>query len=148
MANGAGISGAELVMIQLRMFEEKDYLTICEWWSAQGWPLPPIESLSEFGMIAYNEKHLLCVGWLYLTTGYWGWIEWIVVNPDAPRKLRQTGLKSLIARLLEEAKVFNIKAVHCSLKSPGLIRMHQRAGFLIADKGMTNMILTFNGGTP
>jgi len=133
-------------MIQLRMFEERDYPIVCEWWLAHGWPLPPIESLSEFGMIAYDEKYLLCVGWLYLTTGYWGWLEWIVVNPDAPMKRRQTGLKSLIARLLEEAKVFKIKAVHCSLKSPGLIRMHQKAGFLIGDTGMTNLVYPFPEG--
>lgn len=130
-------------MIKIKMFEEKDYPMVCEWWRRHEWPLIPLKALSEFGMIAHEDGVMLCAAWLYLMTRYWGLIEWVIVNPDAPRKARQLGLKLLLARLKEEAKVFHVEAIFSSLKSNGLIRLYEKAGFKVTDTGMSNLVLYF-----
>jgi len=130
-------------MIHLRMIKQEDYPMLEAWWKAHGWPPVPQDALSEFGMIAHTEKHELCAGWLYLMTKYWGLIEFVVVNPEAPRKDRKVGVELLLGRLIQEAKLFNVKALFSSLKSNGLIRLYVKNGFKVTEHNMTNCVLRF-----
>lgn len=130
-------------MLQLKLFEEKDYPEVCRWWTTQDWPLLPLEALGDIGMIAWNDAVPLAAGWLYMMTKYWCLIEWMVVNPDAPMKDRKLGLELILDRLKSEGQSFGAKAVFSSLRSNGLIRMYKKHGFSVTETGMTNAVFKF-----
>lgn len=132
-------------MLRSQLFQPTQYDMIAGWWTRHGWPPVNQAALSEIGLLVYDDDTPLCAGWLYLMTKYWALIEWVVVNPDAPRKRRAVGVELLLERLVSEAKFFNVQAIFTSLKSSGLIRLYQRQGFKITDTGMSNLVLTVGG---
>ena len=122
------------------MVTPDDYFLLSKWWVAHKWTPPKQNLLSEFGLIAEKDGIPLAAGWLYLTTSKFGWLEFLVSNPDAPRKDMTIALKCLIERLLQEAKDFGVLSVFSSLNNKGLIRMYKKMGFKEAENNMTNMV--------
>lgn len=130
-------------MIKLKLFLPEHHPIVAQWWLAQKWPVVPLESLSEIGLIAYDDATNtdLAAGWLYIMTKYWALIEWIVVNPQAPLKQRKLGVELILDRLILEGQLLGAQAFFSSLKSNGMIRLYQKYGFRKGDTGMTNMVL-------
>lgn len=128
-------------MLFIRMYEPKDYPTVCEWWKRHKWPALTEEMLSDFGAVVFNDTELVCAGWLYLMTRYWALIEWIVTNPDVPRVERHAGIELLLDALIHEARGFNARAIFSSLHSRGLMKLFEKKGFQKTDTNMTNFVM-------
>lgn len=126
-------------MLKLRLFTEKDYPTVSEWWKAHDWPPVRLEALGEIGLIALNDTLPIAAAWLHCMTRYWGLIEWVIVNPEAGMKDRLLAVELILDRLKVEGKALGVKVFFASIKSPGLIRVYQKHGFEISDRGMTNL---------
>lgn len=122
------------------MVTDDDYFLLSEWWKGHGWPPVRKELLSQFGLMVYKNEIPLAAGWLYLTTSKFGWLEFLVTNPLAPRKQTTIALKCLIERLIQEAKDFGVLSIFSSLNSKGLIKMYKKVGFKDLESNMTNMV--------
>jgi hypothetical protein len=116
---------------------EKDYKTLCEWWSGhEGWPAIPEVFLPKVGLIVDG----LCAGFLYQTDSGFAWLEWVVGNPQADKEARSEALDLLVKELLRVAKELGFQAVFSAIKHPGLLERYEKFGFNVTDRGMNHGI--------
>ena len=125
----------------IQLFDSSEYEQVCEWWAGHNWVAPEKDHLSSFGMVCCYNGRGMAAGWLYLTTSKYCLIEFLVTDPKAPIKARTKALKLLLERLIAEAKILCPGGtVFSSIKSKGLIKLYQKAGFVVGDENMTNLV--------
>jgi hypothetical protein len=90
---------------------EEDYVIVCD--MMVGWGMNPLHRrmLSEYGAIVSTGDIDVCSGWLYQSDSKIAWIEWVVMNREAPRKLRVGGIDFLYETLFEQAKKLGFEIV-------------------------------------
>lgn len=113
-----------------------DYQEISQWWEAQKWPVIPTSMLPANGYIVPGHA----VAFLYKTDSGFGILEWCLVNPAADKEARRAALDEVISCLVVRAKEIGVQSIFTSTDHKGLIERYQKQGFLVTDKGMTNMI--------
>jgi len=127
--------------ITVRNFEfGKDYPEICEWWRKRGWPHVPKSHLPPTGLVSEYNGVKLCALWVYLTQSAFAIMEFYIINPDAPLKIRAKGLEKTIEMAKGLAMQAGSETIFSSLQSSGLMKVLGKQGFKKADLGMTNMI--------
>lgn len=126
---------------KIRNFEfAKDYPEICEWWRKSKWPNVPKDHLPPTGLLCETKDMKLCALWVYLTQSKFAIMEWFVVNPEAPMKLRVAALSDTIDMAKNLAIDAGSETIFSSLSKHGLISLLNKKGFSKRDLGMTNMI--------
>lgn len=124
-----------------RAFEVvKDYPDICEWWRAHRFRYVPLDALPRVGVVVEDDQHKYCAGFLYTAEAGWGWLEWVVTNPESPYRQRPEALKVLVKSLTEIARSAGISRMISSLHSKGLIEIFEQNGFRRGDAGAQEML--------
>lgn len=118
-----------------------DLLSIAHsWWEREGWPQLPLEVLPKTGVVISVNGKPASMGWFYKTDSAFGYLEWIVANPDIRGEQRHAALNKLIEELLSRAKEAGFKLIFMSIENESLKKRLETMGFQATDKNMTNMI--------
>lgn len=120
----------------VRLFKESDYETVVSWWQSRSWPVLPREFLPATGYVVEG----ICAGFLYQTDSKIAWLEFIISNPATSPDDRAKALDSLIQHAVEDAKLKGFKIVFTSTNHDKLIKRYEDNGFIVGDKGMTNLV--------
>ncbi len=118
---------------------DTDYQQV-EWWFKQRkWSMAPA-LLSDIGRVVFDEVGPIAAGWLYLTNSTFSFIEHLVTNPNAGLKAKHKAIRLILDELTKLA--FENGASNCVgfLKSRGIVKSYERAGFQVTDQGMTLVI--------
>ena len=87
--------------------KEKDYALLHSWWAAWKFPNPPVDLLPDVGgfIVEHLGQPLAAGFFIQLKENVpLGWVEWVVVNPEADRGLRYAGLQLLFDDFAARAK--------------------------------------------
>jgi hypothetical protein len=122
----------------IRDVEKKDYETLCGWWKCQNFEAPPWEILPATGYIA-NET---AAAWLYLSNSPIAWIEWVVVDPKAPKKLRGNSIDAVIEHVAASAKFTGATVLFTSTSNFPFMERLRRHGFAEGDKRVNQFVRT------
>jgi hypothetical protein len=134
-------------MISFESFDpQKHYEEIAKWWSTQNWdPIPP-SHLSKTGIVCTLNSKPAAACWIYMTDSAFCLIEWIVADPAIRKQARHEVLNSLIEKANEVAKAMGFATAFMTVRSEALISRLKKNGFVIGDKGMTNLTRNLQGG--
>lgn len=131
--------------MKARVYTKDDHAELARWWTHHNWPVVTDELLyGSTGFIVENEGRMICAGFYYPSLGHWGWLEYVVTNPDSGLKERAKAVDVLLERLKDFGQALGQKIFIATLKSTGLMKAYQKHGFVKGDSGMTNMIARVN----
>ena len=100
--------------METRLFnKEKDYKTLCEWWTDWDLPNHHQDVLSNTGIIVSKEGVDICSGFIYSTDSYIAWLEFITINKKTTKKQREGALVKLLDSLVEKTKRMGFKLIMC-----------------------------------
>ncbi len=127
--------------MDIRLYKKTDYEDfLVKWWKDWRWTPPPIDMLSDTGIIVSKNGVDICAGFLYYTNSKSALVEYIVSNFDYKEKDRSEAIELLINMLSEVAKDNGFKYIYTSLKSKSLIEKYQNCGFKLGDSNCQEMI--------
>jgi len=135
-------SDVEQVTIQgfLRINAD-DHPWLSQWYEAHDFSAPPLGILPPYGIISVDESDTpMAAGFLYKSDGGIAWLEWLVSNPEVKPLAAAKHLKRVIGHMKSQAVLYGYNVVFTSMHHRGLIKLMQRCGFVVGDKGMTNLI--------
>mgnify|MGYP001323476460 FL=1 len=105
----------------------KDYDTLVKWWTDWEFGIVPKECLPPDGVMVEVDSKPICAGGLYVGEGtQFGFMEWIVVDKDADKRLAHNGLKMCIDGIMQLAKDKNIKLVYTATKEQALHKRYTK----------------------
>lgn len=134
--------------LQVRFYVfEQDYPDLCEWWRKRpGWEHGAAsKSLPKTGFVVYDSDGVKYgAAFLILGESGWGYLEFLVTNPESPLRLRPKAVELLIHHGIGFAREAGLTQVFTSLGSKSLVRAFERGGFVRAESNMTNMICPVN----
>ena len=125
--------------MDVRQFKVEDHQEIAEWWRKREWDVIPLEALPVTGVVFEGDTNI-CAAWLYTTGTAFGWLEWIVTNPEAGLKQRGEAVPKAIEALKGMALACGVKLIFNGSKSGGLIKSMEKQGFQKTDTEMTHMV--------
>ncbi len=126
--------------LTFRPLKESDYSTIAKWWEWWKWPVLPKESLPNNGTGGFMvEKDGILIVSVFLfvcnnATHSWGWMEWLVSNPNYRQKDRKKAIELLISKTEEESKKIGIKYLVTIGRNKHLINTHEKLGWHVDRK--------------
>lgn len=112
-------------MVNARMFESNDYNQLQRWCFDREVEAPPIEFLSDTGMIVDD----VAVGFLYLTNSAIGMLEGYLTNPKADKNDRHEALNSITLNLIKLAENKGCKFLKCDTKFEEIVIRAKSFGF-------------------
>lgn len=110
------------------------------WWCDWDFPIPPPECLPERGVIVSDGDGDLYAGYLYLTDGRIGWMEWVVSNRAATPARKRGALAFLTDVLSGMAKQEGMLLVFTSTSIVGYRNGLEKCGFLLGDTNTYQLI--------
>lgn len=119
----------------IRDYIEDNYATLCKWWEAQKFPAPHNSILPATGYIA-NEA---AAGFLYITNSPLCWLEWVVVNPEAEKKVRNESINEVIEYVCDRAAFCGATQVFTSSNYWPFIARLKKSGFEVGDTNTTQL---------
>lgn len=126
-----------------RYASSDDYDSILlRWWGEWGFPAPPKDCLPERGIIVSDGEGDLYGGFLYLTDGGIGWMEWVVSNRSAAPGRKRGALEYLVEVLSGMAKEEGMLMVFTSTTLPGFVNGLKKCGFGMGDTGVYQLVKT------
>lgn len=132
-------------MFNVRILNDLDYETLCEWWRWHRFPAPPKDYLPENGcggIMVSKDGENICTGFLFLNNSKIAWCEYIVSNPNYRENDRKEAIEYLITVLCDVARNKGYKAVFTSLKNENLINRYEAAGFIKSPIKTTEMVIS------
>lgn len=95
--------------MKLLKFEKQHHEMISNWWKEHNHPIIPLNMLSPFGLISYNEKNEpTSACFVYFVEGCdIAQLSWAVTNPSVSPRERYNGLDFCIKGLIGVAKANN-----------------------------------------
>ena len=114
--------------MQIRNWDrDRDYATLVRWWKDWDFGVVPKECLPPMGIMVENEGIPVCAGGLYIGEGtQFGFMEWIVTDKHADKRLSHKALKECIDSIIRLAKNRNIKLVYTATKEQALHKRYQK----------------------
>lgn len=116
--------------MNFKKFEPTDYEMITNWWIKHQHPILPIEMLSPYGLIGYNEKNeAAAVCFMYFVPGAdIAMMSWGTTNPDVSARDRYKCLDGCVKSLIHLAKVNNRTNIISFCDSNGTNRIYNKNG--------------------
>ena len=125
----------------LRAIQNQDYeKVLLKWWKDWGWEAPPKDFLPETGIIVSKNGVDICAGFIYLTNSKVALTEFVVSNKEYREKDRGKALDFLLDCLLALAEKNGCIYAHVILKNDSLIKRYKKAGYILSDKKVTEML--------
>ena len=114
--------------MQIRNWDrDRDYATLVRWWKDWDFGVVPKECLPPMGIMVENDGKPVCAGGLYIGEGtQFGFMEWIVTDKHADKRLSHKALKECIDSIIRLAKNRNIKLVYTATKEQALHKRYQK----------------------
>lgn len=132
-------------MFKVRILQQEDYETLCDWWTWHRFPIPHKDFLPQNGtggIMVTKDGTNICAGFIYFTNSKLAWAEYVVSNPDYRESDRQEAIIHLIATLTDLARKKGYKAVFTSLKNQSLIQYYEACGYTKGSNNTTEMIIS------
>lgn len=93
--------------------KEKDYETVLSWATKRNLKYPPLDFLSNHGLIIDN----VCSAFLYKTDTNVLFLEALISNSLVSKETRSEGLDLLFGEIINYSKSNNIKYIYCNLEN-------------------------------
>lgn len=123
--------------MEVKPFElQKHYEEVQKWFSSWDWPMIPIDSIPENGVIIEG----VCAGFLYLTDSNIAIFDFIVSNREVKDEYRDKCLDLLVDKAIERAKTLGRDTLLTYTNLKALEDRLTRHGYKVAERGMAIMI--------
>lgn len=124
-----------------RYASREDYdRVLTRWWGEWEFPVPPVECLPERGIVVSDKEGDLYGGFLYLTDGGIGWIEWVVSDRRASTTRKRGALEYLTGIFTRMARKEGMYMIFTSTNRPGFVNGLKKCGFLPGDANMYQLV--------
>ena len=110
------------------------------WWNEWGFPVPPRECLPARGVVVSDREGDLYGGFLYLTDGGIGWMEWVVSDKQAAVERKRGALEYLVEVLAAMAKDGGMILMFTSTDRAAYKNGLQKCGFALGDTNTYQLI--------
>ena len=117
-----------------RTLTGSDYLILSDWWKAWGWPVIAKDMLPDNGtggIMVENKGENIVAGFLYWSNSKLVWLDWIISNPDADKKIRKQAIEMLILTAEQMVKDAGSKYIMSISRSNSLLKIHEKIGWSI-----------------
>lgn len=117
-----------------RTLTESDYLILSDWWKAWGWPVMAKDMLPDNGtggIMVENKGENIVAGFLYWSNSKLVWLDWIISNPNADKKIRKQAIEMLILTAEQMVKEAGSKYIMSISRSNSLLKIHEKIGWSI-----------------
>ena len=117
-----------------RTLTESDYLILSDWWKAWSWPALAKDMLPDNGtggIMVENKGENIVAGFLYWSNSKMVWLDWIISNPDADKKIRKQAIEMLILTAEQMVKEAGSKYIMSISRSNSLLKIHEKLGWNI-----------------
>ena len=123
--------------LKVKLLAEKDYETLLAWWKAWDWPIMPKDMLPDNGtggiMIEHKNQQIVA-GFLYWSNSKLVWLDWIISNPNADKKVRKQAIEKLITTAEKMVKEAVSKYIMSISRSSSLLKIHEKLGWKVDKK--------------
>lgn len=111
------------------------------WWNDWGFTPPPIDFLSDYGLIIYDEEVPVCAGFIYITNSSVALVNWVISNKEYREKPnRSKAIDELIGNLTYLCKKGGYKYVFVNNNNSQLISRFENHGYKIGVTNSTELI--------
>lgn len=117
-----------------RTLTESDYEILSDWWKAWGWPVMAKDMLPDNGtggIMVENKGENIVAGFLYWSNSKLVWLDWIISNPNADKKIRKQAIEMLILTAEQMVKDAGSKYMMSISRSNSLLKIHEKIGWSI-----------------
>jgi len=117
-----------------RTLTGSDYEILSDWWKAWGWPVMAKDMLPDDGtggIMIENEGENIVAGFLYWSNSKMVWLDWIISNPNADKKIRKQAIELLILTAEQMVKEAGSKYMMSISRSNSLLKIHEKIGWSI-----------------
>ena len=117
-----------------RTLTESDYEILSDWWKAWNWPVMAKDMLPDNGtggIMVENKGENIVAGFLYWSNSKLVWLDWIISNPDADKKIRKQAIEMLILTAEQMVKDAGSKYIMSISRSNSLLKIHEKIGWSI-----------------
>ena len=117
-----------------RTLTGSDYEILSDWWKAWGWPVMAKDMLPDNGtggIMVENEGENVVAGFLYWSNSKLVWLDWIISNPNADKKIRKQAIEMLILTAEQMVKDAGSKYIMSISRSNSLLKIHEKIGWSI-----------------
>ena len=124
-----------------RYVSRDDYdRVLTQWWEAWKFPVPPVECLPERGIVVSDGVGDLYAGFLYLTDGGIGWMEWVVSHREAVPDRKRGALEYMTGVFSRMARQEGMSLLFTSTNRPAFVNGLKKCGFASGDYNMYQLI--------
>ncbi len=117
-----------------RTLTGSDYERLSGWWKAWGLPVMAKDMLPDNGtggIMVENKGENIVAGFLYWSNSKLVWLDWIISNPNADKKIRKQAIEMLILTAEQMVKDAGSKYIMSISRSNSLLRIHEKIGWSI-----------------
>ena len=117
-----------------RTLTGSDYEILSDWWKAWGWPVMAKDMLPDNGtggIMVENKGENIVAGFLYWSNSKLVWLDWIISNPNADKKIRKQAIEMLILTAEQMVKEAGGKYMMSISRSNSLLKIHEKIGWSI-----------------
>ena len=117
-----------------RTLTGSDYEILSDWWKAWGWPVMAKDMLPDNGtggIMVENKGENIVAGFLYWSNSKLVWLDWIISNPNADKKIRKQAIEMLILTAEQMVKEAGSKYMMSISRSNSLLKIHEKIGWSI-----------------
>jgi len=117
-----------------RTLTSSDYEILSDWWKAWGWPVMAKDMLPDNGtggIMVENKGENIVAGFLYWSNSKLVWLDWIISNPNADKKIRKQAIEMLILTAEQMVKEAGSKYMMSISRSNSLLKIHEKIGWSI-----------------
>ena len=96
------------------------------------------------GIMVENKGENIVAGFLYWSNSKLVWLDWIISNPNADKKIRKQAIEMLILTAEQMVKEAGSKYIMSISRSNSLLKIHEKIGWSIDKTPSHEMIKIIN----
>lgn len=119
------------------------YDTLAAWWKGHGWAPVALCVLPRCGVMIEDDAGPVAAAFLYMENSGVGvgWMEWTVTRPELPGRQAYLAITMLTQAVREVALALDYGVVMTTARQDSLVRVLERNGFAVTDRGMTHLLM-------
>ena len=124
----------------VKLIDKDDLAMMQDWWKAHKWTPPIPQMLSPTGILVSEEDFPICAGWYIQTNTETALCEWLVKNPDSPKKQSDKAFSLLYDTIEELARSDGYKLIITFLSHPIFERFIKSKGYQKGDDSLNTYL--------